>query len=472
MKNYAPFLENAFDLEFQEGSYRIGRIDGEVPDFIRGTYYLNGPAKFGHDNLRYRHWLDGDGMVCRLYFGEAGIQFTNRFVRSTKFVAEAEAGRAVFRTFGTRFEGDQLERGVALASPVNVSVFPFNGTLLAFGEQGLPWELDPVTLETRGVYTFSGRLNPISPFSAHPKFDPHGGFFNFGVSFSANQPTLNFYCFDAQGQMSYRKRYPLDLPRSMHDFGLSTDYAVFYLSPHVLDMAAMMRHGKTLMESLSWMPEKGALLLIVDRESGEQVTRVPLGQGYCLHLINVCANGQALEVDVVELEEPVYDQYEVLPEMFTQIRHAQAVRYSVDMATASVVERRTLSYHMMADFPAVDPRRAMGSCDDFWLLGISQTLQCGRKFFDQLVHLNWRGDAEDIFQAAPGHYLGGEPVFIPNASNASAGVILCQLFDAQNKESSFALFDAFNVAAGPLARLYLDYPVGLGFHAVFEAATG
>jgi hypothetical protein len=39
-------------------------------------------------------------------------------------------------------------RDLALASPVNVSVYPVAGRLLAFGEQGLPWELDPVTLET------------------------------------------------------------------------------------------------------------------------------------------------------------------------------------------------------------------------------------------------------------------------------------------------------------------------------------
>jgi len=37
-----------------------------------------------------------------------------------------------------------------LEPPVNVSVYPFAGSLLAFGEQTLPYELDPVTLETRG----------------------------------------------------------------------------------------------------------------------------------------------------------------------------------------------------------------------------------------------------------------------------------------------------------------------------------
>ena len=126
------------------------------------------------------------------------MTFTNRFVRSTKFTTEEEAGRPLFRAFGTAFEDDRLMHGVGLQSPVNVSVYPAFGTLLAFGEQGLPWELDPVTLETRGEYTFGGRLNPISPFSAHPNVDPDSGeLFNFGISFSARRPCLQLYRFGA-----------------------------------------------------------------------------------------------------------------------------------------------------------------------------------------------------------------------------------------------------------------------------------
>ena len=137
-------------------------------------------------------------MVCALRFERGRVCFTNRFVRSHKFVAEETAGRPIFRTFGTAFEADQIKRGIALESPVNVSVYPYGGRLLAFGEQGLPWELDPLTLETRGVFTFGDRLNDVSPFSAHPKFDPATGeMFNFGVSFSATQPRLNVYRFGA-----------------------------------------------------------------------------------------------------------------------------------------------------------------------------------------------------------------------------------------------------------------------------------
>src|SRR5205823_1976009 len=143
---------------------------------------------------------------------------TNRYVRSAKFRAEEACGRAVFRAFGTAFPGDRLRRGVATESPANVSVYPYRGTLLAFGEQSLPLELDPDTLDTRGPYDFGGQLNENSPFAAHPKIGPATGeLFNFGVSFAATEPCLHLYRFAAGGGLVSRTRLPLPYPCSVHD---------------------------------------------------------------------------------------------------------------------------------------------------------------------------------------------------------------------------------------------------------------
>ncbi len=470
VNDYAPLIEKAFSLNLSEQSYRVEDIEGDIPDFIRGTYYLNGPARFSRGGLRYRHWLDGDGMVCALRFDDEGVQFTNRFVKSTKFVAEEEAGRPIFRTFATAFESDQLKRGVALEPSVNVSVYPFIGTLLAFAEQGLPWELDPVTLETRGEFNFGGRLNEISPFSAHPKFDPvTGEMFNFGISFSATRPTLNVYRFDNQAQLLSRKRLRLDYPCSIHDFSLSPTYTVFYLSPYLLDMEMLMGTGRTLMDSLSWEPERGSQLRLVSRETGEEIASIPIGQKYCLHLINSFEKDDRLMVDVIEYDQPIYDEYQVVPDLFTGVREAQPVRFVVDMKSCELIERRTLDYHLAPDFPSVHSRQLTQCYQDFWMLSMSAERRPGRKFFNQLVHVNWdESTAYDIYQAGPMHYLGGEPVFINNPNKERSGIIICQVFDAEHTASAFAIFDAFDVADGPVATLRLRAPVHLGFHASFE----
>src|SRR5689334_14332273 len=103
MEDYAPLIERAFSLTPKEQTYVIEEIDGEVPEFIRGTYYMNGPARFGRSDVRYNHWLDGDGMVCGLRFANGRVEFCSRFIQTAKYAAEEKAERALFRTFGTAF---------------------------------------------------------------------------------------------------------------------------------------------------------------------------------------------------------------------------------------------------------------------------------------------------------------------------------------------------------------------------------
>jgi all-trans-8'-apo-beta-carotenal 15,15'-oxygenase len=469
MEDYAPLIERAFLSTPREQSYVIDEIQGEIPEFIRGTYYLNGPARFSRGGFRYNHWLDGDGMVCALRFNSGRVEFTSRFIKSFKYTAEEEAQRPLFRTFGTAFELDRLKRGLMLESPVNVSVYPYAGTLLAFGEQGLSIELDSVTLETRGEFNFHGALNDVSPFAAHPKLDQATGeLFNFGVAFAATEPYLNFYRFDAGARLIFRKRLPLDYPGSMHDFGLSQNYAVFYLSPYLLDMQAFIRDGRTLLDSLRWEPERGSRLLIVSRETGELVTQVHIGSRYCLHFINCFEDKGRLHVDVLELEHPIYDQYRQIPDLFTDICEGWPARFVIDLESCELIETAQLPYRLAPDFPSINPSLATQSYDDFWMLGISQTGKRGRKFFDQLVHAKWPGRcACDVYNVPAGHYLGSESIFLDNPEGD--GAVICHLFDAENSSSVFALFEATRVAGGPIALLRLKEPIHLGFHASFAA---
>lgn len=471
--DHAPLLERAFTLDLEEASYPIDAVEGEVPPYLRGAYYVNGPARFGRGNQRYGHWLDGDGMVITLRFTGDGVEFANRFVRGHKWMDEESAGRSLYRGFGTAFDGDQLLRGIMLASPVNVSVHRVGEKLLAFGEQGLPWELDPVTLETRGEFTFGGRLNVVSPFSAHPHFTADGSeMFNFGVSFSARQPLVHLYRFKTGGELVYRQRLAIDRPAMTHDFMLGANHVLFYISPHVLDMESFAKSGASLMDALSWQPELGSQLIVAERDTGEKLATLEIGANYCLHLVGSFERDGRLILDVVELEQPVYDQYSVPHQLFTEIRRAQPVRYAIDLETLELAEKSTLDYRLMCDFPAVDPRKFQQDYRDFWMLGISATEAPGRKFFDQVVHCDWQlGRPAGIWKAPPRHYLGGEPVFMPDPTDERGGAVICQVFDAEKVKSSFLIFDAFDVARGPVATLPLRGPVPLGFHASFAPSA-
>ncbi len=466
----APHLERCFLFDAVEDSYEITETRGHVPEWLRGTYYVNGPARFERAGIRYRNWLDGDGMVCALHFGSDGIRFANRFVGTRKFREEQAAGIAIYRSFGTAFAGDRLRRNVMIEPAVNVSVYPFAGTLLAFGEQSLPVELDPVTLETRGEYDFHGRLNEVSPFAAHAKFDPFTGhMFNFGVSYSTTRPCVYTYEVDASGCLQSRRRHALEFSHAVHDFGVSSRHFAFFLSPLIMDAEKFLCDGASVFDSLRWRPETGSRILVVPREAGEQPFSIKTGTGYCLHMINCFEQSRRLAVDLIELEAPIYAEYQPVPNLYSSAPPGRPVRYWIDLGSRSLVERMAMRYDRTPDFPSIDSRLLSQPYDHVWMLGLSSAGQPGRKFFDQLALGSWReGDATDLFQSDEGEYLCGEPVFVRNPNTPDGGVVIVQNLKPREDLVEFLLFEALALGQGPIARIPLRHRVHPGFHASFK----
>jgi all-trans-8'-apo-beta-carotenal 15,15'-oxygenase len=466
----APRLERCFLFDATEGSYEVTGITGRVPEWLRGSYYVNGPARFERAGQRYKHWLDGDGMICALHFNDDGIRFASRFVQTRKLKDEEQAGRFLYRQFGTAWPGDLLRRNIMLEPPVNVSVYRWRGKLLAFGEQTLPMELDPRTLETIGEFDFDGKLNEVSPFSAHAKLDPaSGNLLNFGISFSAKQPMMNVYEFGRAGDLLRRRRFPLQLQHSNHDFSFTSQHVVFFLSPLVMNFERFWSDRVSVMDSLEWKPEKGSRIYVVPRASKtEEPFAVPAGEGYCLHLINCFEADGHLTVDILDLEAPVYPDYQPVPDMFPTAPRCRPTRYVIDLKTRKLLDRKAMAYDLCSDFPAIDNRRQAASYNDFWFLGITKTGGEGRKFFDQLAHGSWKdGAVNDTFEFAPGEYLGGEPVFVGNPKQPDEGVVIVEHLNTATDEAAFLIFDAYAVRKGPIARLPLRQRLHPGFHSSF-----
>ncbi len=467
----APLLEKCFLFDAIEDSYEVSGITGRIPEWLRGSYYMNGPARFERAGQRYNHWLDGDGMICALRFTDQGVRFTNRFVETPKLRDEKAAGHFLYRSFGTAFPGDQLLRNVMLEPPVNVSVYPFAGKLLAFGEQSLPLELDPYTLETIGEYDFNGSLNGVSPFAAHAKIDPvTGNLLNFGISFSATQPMLNVYEFDLAGELIRRRRHPLKHQHSVHDFGFTANYVTFYLSPLLMDFQRFWAEGISVMESLSWEPEKGSRILIAPRYSKtEQAFTVEVDPCYCLHLINSFEEEGRVIVDVLEMDRPIYGEYQPVPDLFQTVSACRPVRFIIDIATQSIADKISMAYDKAPDFPAVDAALHGISYDNFWVLGIGACGLPGRKFFDELLKGSWKaGDVSDRYVVASGEYLGGEPVCIMNPEDPDEAVVIVIRCIPAEGRSEYLLFDGHALSDGPIATLPLRHPIHAGFHTSFH----
>lgn len=457
-----------------ETSYDVTDIKGRVPEWVRGDYYINGPARFVRGGQRYRHWLDGDGFVAALHFTDQGVRFVSRFVQTRKLREENAAGRFLYRGFGTAFPGDRLCRDMMLESPANISVAVWQGRLLGFGEQALPVEMDPQSLDTVGEFDFEGKLNEVSPFSAHAKIDPaNGHLLNFGISVATRQPALNVYEFAAPGTLLRRSRFPLAHQYSNHDFGFTPQHVAFFLSPYLMDFARFAGGGASVMDALTWKPELGSKILVVPRGAGAgQAFEVSAGSGYCLHLINCHEAEGRVMVDILELERPVYGDYQPLPDLFVEVPPCRPVRYIIDVAEKRLIERRAMSYDLCADFPAIDHACSGAAYQDFWFLGISASRQPGAKFFDQLARGSWASSqVDDVWQAPAGELLAGEPVLLGNPHAPDDGLVLVQHLRPVTGEAAFVMFSAMEVSRGPVVRIPLRDRLHPLFHACYCPRT-
>ena len=92
----------------EPADYEIEEITGTIPKALRGSVFRNGPGNFERGGERFKHVLDGDGLLSRFSFdGATGrARFASRFVATPFYEAEVEADTVLHRnTFGTQPDG-------------------------------------------------------------------------------------------------------------------------------------------------------------------------------------------------------------------------------------------------------------------------------------------------------------------------------------------------------------------------------
>jgi len=138
-------------------------------------------------------------------------------------------------------------------------------------------------------------------------------------------------------------------------------------------------------------------------------------------------------------------------------------RYRVDLADLSL--REEILDPGSHEFPMIDPRIAMQKHDVAYLTaGGHHNLNSGVKRVD---YLNGK---TQFFDFGP-DVVTGEPVFAarPSAGHDD-GWLIVQCSDGRSERAFFAVFDAANLDAGPIARIRLPHALPISFHGWWKAA--
>lgn len=461
----APWTLGYAGLQADAEPMRL-RLHGSLPRGLQGSFYRNGPARHSLGGQRYHHLFDGDGMLQRYRIGAQGITHQGRFVRTAKFVADSAAGRPVRAAFGTNPPNAEPVSAPDDLNVANTSVVQHGGALMALWEGGSAYEIDPQTLATRGPKVWSPAYAGVA-FSAHPKIEPDGTLWNFGVS--SFRGLLSVYRVDASGALAQAVTLPVKDMAMVHDFAVTTRHLVFLLPPLVFDTDRA-RSGSTFLDAHVWRPELGMRVLVLPKDQLDKPQWFELPAGFVFHLGNAWEDPAGL----ITLD------YIRSPSAWHATQGLQALMRGVydprDFSTITLVrlDTRTGRAHQallpqVAEFPRVDPR-VVGRQHGQLFVAARQGLS-DRPGFDAVMRLDLASGHTDSYRYGP-DVMVEEHLFVPRpgSTREGDGWLLGTALDLVRQQMLFSVFDARRLAAGPLAQGTLARPMPLGLHGIFVPA--
>ena len=511
-----------------DADYEIEEITGSIPKALRGTIFRNGPGNFERGGERYKHVLDGDGLLCRWSFdGASGrARFASKFVATPFYDEEVAADQVLHRnTFGTQPGGEGLNGwlanvgNVALKNPANTHVaVSWGGKCLALWEAALPCRINPATLAYEGVETFGGQLPEGSltvttglgesvdkalgfgvAFTAHPREDRKRNRM-VGWSWAApavgDEMVITISEWDAPtGALLHATPATLPTPIAPHDFALTDDWYVYVLNAMELKLAPFVL-GLTGPVGALLTTGEGVKLRLVPRPDGAHAGREPVtietdDPYFAIHHATAfdaeapTAGGPpSLTLFTAAWPEvgpgpflgdwggdvPLYDEGKISPTLLLE------TTITLDDNGGGTASRVAVVEGACIDHPHVDPR-----FDGDVRVRYVYTSYCNPEGNSGSPPVGWarydRRTGETAVWTAPEATFCEEVVIIPRprASGAmppdedNADVwVAAMMFDARAGKSCLAILDGDRLEDGPVCQLWLSGFVPHGLHGCFS----
>ena len=444
--NFAPIRsEDDFDLTAK----------GEIPAGLRGALFRIEPNPQFEPRDPNHHWFGGDGMIHGFYVADGKVGYRNRYVRTPKWELEHEHGRSLFGSFGNPMTTDPLamgnEGGVA-----NTNIVWHAGKLMALEEGHHPFEVDPKTLDSRGyVRPYGGRV------TAHPKLDPRTGemvWFAYGVGQMPLSAGMSYGVTDKDGKVVRRSDFQAPFACMVHDFMVTENHALFPILP----LTASLERAMSGKPAFAWEPEKGSYVGVMRRDADVSTIRWFNTEAcYVFHPLNSWEEGDKIYCDVMRYDvAPLFPNADGSP---GQKAAARLVRWTFDLSGNSDAIKETPLDDLDGEFPRVDMRVETLKHRHGWYA--ADPTRSGTVKQCAIAHMDFQTGKRQVYELNGGD-LTSEPVFVPRSSDAPEGDgwLTAVIWRAAENRSDLAIFEAQDIAKGPIAVAEVPRRVPFGFH--------
>ena len=458
-----PYLTGNFAPVRSEDDFLDVKVRGDIPRTLRGTYYRNGPNPQFEPRDPNHHWFAGDGMIHAFHIADGKVSYRNRYVHTNKYVLEHAAGRSLFGTFGNPLTSDPTVAGQD-SGVGNTNIVWHGGRLLALEEGHNPFEMDPVTLQSRGYRDYAGRA---MRFTAHPKLDPETGemvFFGYSAGAGFFTDDVAYGVADKSGTVTRLDMFKAPYCSMIHDFFVTRNYVAFPVLPLSGSLPRVAGGGP----AFAWDPDRGAHVGVMRRDSDVASIRwFSTDPCYVFHPMNMWEEGTTIVADVMQYAAaPLFPNADGSP---GRPAGARLVRWTIDLADSTNTIKQTRLDDMTGEFPRLDERHAGLPYRHGYFAASSTNSE--KILFDSIAHFDARTGNRVQHTFAKGD-APGEPVFVPRTPDAAEGDgwLLTTVYRGATDTSDLVVFDAQDVMKGPIAIASLPRRVPFGFHGNWRPA--
>ncbi|MDB6008747.1 MAG: putative dioxygenase [Gammaproteobacteria bacterium] len=433
-------------------------VVGTIPAEIDGAFYRVAadhqfPPRFANDVP-----FNGDGMVSMFRFHDGRVHLKTRYVQTDRFKAERAAGRALFVRYRNKWTDDPSVAGMN-RNLANTNVLIHHGVLLALREDSPPVALDPVTLQTLGNWDFHGTL-PGPTCSAHCKLDPHTGNlvgFGFGAKGDFSRDVVYFEV-NPQGRVIHAAWFQMPYFAEQHDCGITRNYIVFPVVPIMGAGEEGLKKGLTY---YGWDPKREIHLGVLPRFGrGDQIRWFTAPNQFTSHVMNAWEEGGRVHFDTCVSPGNLFPFFPEFGKPFDPSgMSVKLTRWTVNLDSGDAgFERVTTLTDFIGEFPRNDDRFQGKPYRHGWLLGFS-----GPR--NSLGHVDLHEGRTEVWSAPATHPVM-EPCFIPRSPDAPEGDgwIVQALTNGETSLTELNLFEATNIARGPLATVKLPVRLRPAYH--------
>jgi carotenoid cleavage dioxygenase len=250
----------------------------------------------------------------------------------------------------------------------NINVFPFAGEMVATGEQGgPPIAIDPLTLETRGIVSWSPRLSPglhepvaygDNGFCAHPKWDHETGVL-YGWNYRDTAPYVTMHTVHPDGTVDTRDLWDAPYNTVAHDIWLTPDWIVMPWQPFLVDKKRV-EQGRVIW---AWEPDDHPITIaLIPRDPADPNVRwikTDLPAQYIMHTLSANVRDGKLELDGPIFNRPPFPFEQDFADgddvaLFFSIARSSLGRWTIDLETGKAVSEQLSD--RPSELPKVDER--------------------------------------------------------------------------------------------------------------------